>query len=421
MESENFELTKKNEIIDKIYKEDKLNMASLSAFTKSTVRLFKFIEEENNVEEIIKYIREIILTKNINIGIPIIIQNKASEIFDKNEQMSLDERFYCQNSPNLRNLMANLYVCSECRISVCLVGAAGLGKTSMTRAFCEIVKREYVTLYSFYMETQLSDLYGVFNFEAGKAVIQDGPLVKTMENGQVFIADEFNLAEEAVLQTISIALEPADKNSMFLVIETGKKIERKNSFFFIACQNDLSTAGRKKLPEIIQKRLRTFEYPSHMIKDLQSSIEEIIRFEKIEGSKFELYIDFPSRIANFMYNLNEANIPEVGKWSMRNIRKLYRRLKKQQINYTSYFNITIEHQIVFYILGCVPGGIDEKLIVYEKIAQILKKTFDLKDEIYEKIKNCIENKPSIININNKKFLIKGDSKETLETKEKTEK
>ena len=77
-------------------------MASLSAFTKSTVRLFKFIEEENNVEEIIKYMREIILTKNINIGIPIIIQKKASEIFDKNEQMSLDERFYCQNSPNLR-------------------------------------------------------------------------------------------------------------------------------------------------------------------------------------------------------------------------------------------------------------------------------------------------------------------------------
>ncbi len=38
-------------------------MASLSAFTKSTVRLFKFIEEENNVEEIIKSMREIILTK----------------------------------------------------------------------------------------------------------------------------------------------------------------------------------------------------------------------------------------------------------------------------------------------------------------------------------------------------------------------
>ena len=69
----------------------------------------------------------------------------------------------------------------------------------------------------------------------------------------------------------------------------------------------------------------------------------LIKFEKIEGSKFELYVDFPSRIANFMFNLNEANIPEVGKWSMRNIRKLYRRITRQQINDTSYFSITIEH------------------------------------------------------------------------------
>lgn len=177
-------------------------------------------------------------------------------------------------------------------------------KNKYGRAFCEIVRREYVTLYSFHMETQLSDLYGIFNFEAGKAVIQDGPLVKTMENGQVFIADEFNLEEEAVLQTITIALEPADEKSMFLVSYTGKKIERKKSFFFIACQNDLSTAGRKKLPQIIQKRLRTFEYPSPMIKDLQKSIKEMIRFKKIAGSKFELYVDFSSRIANFMFNLN---------------------------------------------------------------------------------------------------------------------
>ena len=71
--------------------------------------------------------KEIALTKNINIGIPIIIQNKASSIFDKNEQLSNDEKFYFQNSPHLRNLMTHLYVCSECRIPVCLVGATGLG------------------------------------------------------------------------------------------------------------------------------------------------------------------------------------------------------------------------------------------------------------------------------------------------------
>ena len=86
--------------------------------------------------------------------------------------------------------------------SLCLIGATSLGKTSMAIAFSEIVRREYATLYLFPIETQLSDLYdlyGVFYFEAGKAVFQDGPLVKAMEKGQVFIADEFNLAEEAVL------------------------------------------------------------------------------------------------------------------------------------------------------------------------------------------------------------------------------
>ena len=127
--------------------------------------------------------------------------------------------------------MTNLYICSECKIPVCLVGSTGLGKTSMARAFCEIVRREYATLYSFHMETQLSDLYGVFNFEAGKAVIKDGPLVKTMENGQVFIADEFNLAEESVLQTLTIALEPADNDSNFYFQILVKKLKGKNHFF----------------------------------------------------------------------------------------------------------------------------------------------------------------------------------------------
>ena len=168
------------------------------------MRLFEFIEKEENIEEIVKYMKEIILTNNINIDIPMIIQNKANSIFDKNEQLSDDERFYYQNSPNLRNLMINLYVCSECRIPVCLVGATGLGKTSMARAFSEIVRKEYAILYSFHMETQLSDLYGVFNFEAGKAVIKDGPLIKTMEKEQLFIADQFNLAEESVLQILQL-------------------------------------------------------------------------------------------------------------------------------------------------------------------------------------------------------------------------
>ncbi len=61
---------------------------------------------------------------------------------------------------------------------------------------------------------------------------------------------------------------------MFLIPDT--KIKRNNVFFFIPCQNDLSTSGRKRWPNIIQKKLRTVEYPSPDIKDLQNSIEEKI-------------------------------------------------------------------------------------------------------------------------------------------------
>ena len=51
---------------------------------------------------------ELTLTNNININIPNAVQNKANQILEKNEQFSNDERFYYQNSPDLRNLMINI-------------------------------------------------------------------------------------------------------------------------------------------------------------------------------------------------------------------------------------------------------------------------------------------------------------------------
>ena len=149
----------------------------------------------------------------------------------------------------------------------------------------------------------------------------------------------------------------------------------------------------------------------------------MIKFEKSPDSKFELYTDFPLRIAKFMLKLNEINIKEIGKWSMRNIRKLFRRIRQQQINESSYLNITIEHQIVIYILGSIPGGIEQKLIIFDKISEILKETFDLNDELKNKLKNCIESKPRIIKKKldgkEKLFLVKGDSEENIKIK-KTE-
>ena len=134
----------------------------MSKLIKGVVRLLNLIKTEENINEIVNYVNKITLSNEIEIAITIAIQNITSEIFEKSEQLSIEERFYFQNSPNLRNLMINLYVCSECRIPVCLVGATGLGKTSMARAFSEIIRKEYAILYSFHIETQLTDLYFYF-------------------------------------------------------------------------------------------------------------------------------------------------------------------------------------------------------------------------------------------------------------------
>lgn len=110
IESEEIKLNKIKEIVNeihKIYKNNKLSISFLSRLIKSIVRLFKVLEEEDKIEEIVKYMAEIVLTKNINIDIPIKVQNKVNKIFDNYEQLSkeqksTEERFYYQNSPNLK-------------------------------------------------------------------------------------------------------------------------------------------------------------------------------------------------------------------------------------------------------------------------------------------------------------------------------
>ncbi len=246
-----------NQLIEEIYNiqiNNHYKVSQLARFIKVTIRIYnKFNLIDFN--ELTNYSLKL-LQEESNIEQPIIIQEEFEKVINcKSLNTSNDEKFYFKNSEKLKNLMINLYTCSICRIPVCLVGPTGVGKTSMARAFSEILRSEEEDphiMFSFNMETQIDDLYGTFSFEQGKAIEINGPISNAIEKGKIFIADEFNLAEESVLQTLTIALEPADDDSNFLVPDTGKKIERKKSFF-LAYQNDLSTTGRKKLLEIFRK------------------------------------------------------------------------------------------------------------------------------------------------------------------------
>ena len=401
------------EIINLIFeKYNKLNlsMAKLTKFSKSIYRVYLECQRKINKKELVDYIENLLFKdKDILFNIPLIIKNKADDLFTKNQQTSSDEKFYFKNSSSLKTLMIHLYVCSICRIPVCLVGPTGLGKTSMARAFSEYIRNEIATMYSFHLETQIDDIYGTFTFQNGLPVIIDGPLTLALKQGKIFIADEFNLAENTILQTLSIAFENSDENSFFLIPGIGSKIKYNKNFFFIACQNDLSTTGRKKLPHVIEKRFRVFEYPFPDLEDLKKSCQDIIK-ENI-SEKIEYKTSNAEKMAIFMYKINKLNDPDIGTWSMRNIRKIFRRNAYQQLNQQSYINVSFELQVVIYILGEIP--INKREEVFQKIMNVLIESFEMDENLINSIKEVINDKMPRIEARkeykNKKFLFKGKS------------
>ena len=54
-----------------------------------------------------------------------------------------------------------------------------------------------------------------------------------------------------------------------------------------------------------------------------------------------------------MFLIIKNNIPEIGLWSMRNIRKIFRRLLRQEENKNEYFNIEPIHQLIIFLLGSI--------------------------------------------------------------------
>jgi MoxR-like ATPase len=96
---------------------------------------------------------------------------------------------------------------------VCLEGATGLGKTSLTIVFAKLTRAgeegdgEPYRLFSFSAETRV-EMFGQLAIENGAPKPVPKELTQSMMKGLVFIADEFNLAEEDVLRTVTSALEP---------------------------------------------------------------------------------------------------------------------------------------------------------------------------------------------------------------------
>ena len=394
MQQENLEINLDDKLIDKLvellYNKD-LSMSETARLVKSCLYLSKEFPEIKPKENI-NYIKSL-LDKFDNIDIPLEIVNKLEHKFKAYKDKRFEDETFYIDSQNIKDLIINMYVCMVCKINVCLIGRTGLGKTHLARTFSKIFRGENdakITdkLFAFNSESTMENLYGTFAFEGGNTTIKKGPLYEAIEDGLIFIADEFNLAEESVIQSFVNVLEVNSQSSNVLIPGINKTIKYHKDCFIIICQNDSKTKGRKMLPNSIKKKIKIFEYPQPTIIDINHLSENIIEKEICDNS--DKNKNLAAKLSRFMISLNEKDVPEIGSWSMRDIRKIFRRISLQMIKSSDYKNIKEIHQILIYILGGVPKN--KVLNVFDEIMPLMKDPFMLEEKDIKELRIMIESK-----------------------------
>lgn len=151
---------------------------------------------------------------------------------------------------------------------VLLIGETGIGKTKI----CEIVSALFKTnlrSINVHNGTESSDFIGHPVLDKSKILWKNGPLVEALINGDSFLIDEINLAEDSALERLNSVLE--DGRSLFIP-ETGKEITAADRFRVVATMNPSGDFGKRELSPALRSRfteiyfsLETDEY--HLIFD----------------------------------------------------------------------------------------------------------------------------------------------------------
>ena len=386
-------------------------MSELARLTKCCLYLskeFPQLDKEKNLN----YVKKLIGNYNDNeIEIPEMIDFKVNLKLKKYEQKRIkeDENFYF-NSSSLKALITNVYTCMICKINVCLIGKTGIGKTNFTRAFSKIFRQKdetslYDILFSFNRESTIENLYGTFAFEGGKTVIVEGPLYKAIDKGLIFIADEFNLAEESIIQSFINILEIANQSSKVLIPGINKTIPYNKNCFIIICQNDSNTLERRILPNSIKKKIRIFQYPEPTYKDINEFSQNIISNELDDDNEENFNLAY--KLSQIMESLNQKEFVDIGRWSMRDIRKILRRINLQRTSSKDeYKNIKDIHQILIYIFSGIPKNKVEKIL--GEIISLIKKPFFLNDSDVNELESMIKSKAKIEKTEKGTYIMKGE-------------
>ena len=256
-----------------------INKFSNLNINKSNIVNFSFeLLFENELSEENKQIQEILLNE-------LIYGNQNI----KYENLKNEEKYFFENSKSLKKLMILIYASSLVNQHLCIIGPPGIGKTLCSRTFSLIREiifgRKYESpfyMHTFNEYTRPSDYFGVSSIKDEKLVFKEGTLTKSLIQGNVFIADEFNISSDNCMRSIVPALELNYSNKLIIPGIEGK-IKIDPDFFFIICQNTKDTFGRKELPEKIKSKIKIINYPERIKEEIENiciSMYYDIHFEK---------------------------------------------------------------------------------------------------------------------------------------------
>ncbi|XP_022815663.1 midasin isoform X2 [Spodoptera litura] len=220
-------------------------------------------DERSIIEEVIeKHIKRKVNPDNLFTLHPVTspVTKSILETILNNQLEEFSHVVWTYNMRRLAVLIAKSFSFDE---PVLLVGETGCGKTTICQVLAALKKRQLLSV-NCHMHTESSDFLGglrpVRQYQNDGRLFEwvDGPLIKAMETGNMFLADEISLADDSVLERMNSLLEPErqlvlaergmENNSDIVVITANK------NFHFIGTMNPGGDFGKKELSPALRNR-----------------------------------------------------------------------------------------------------------------------------------------------------------------------
>lgn len=160
-----------------------------------------------------------------------------------------------------------------------LVGETGCGKTTICELFSTIKKHQEIYSVNCHMHSESADFLGRLSSVETEGNHRfewiDGPLVKAMRNGCMFMIDEISLADDSVLERLNSVIEP--ERTLLLTeksFNTDQKVIAHENFDLVATMNPGGDHGKKELSPALRNRFtEIWCYSSNDIVDINNIVQ----------------------------------------------------------------------------------------------------------------------------------------------------